>query len=398
MYNINKLGYKKKAAKYFVYNTGRGDEMLKNPFGIRNDKIICVSDLSLDERGEKCNCKCVACESPLIARMGNVNIHHFAHSQKLCDEGHSYVLSMYMLVKEILDNRRKIILPSLIIKYYYSTQHITLDNIQHFIKIVSDTDEQDDIRYIKLFDKKYIDIQETYIKYRSNKVVDALIIKSHDKELALKIGLPDTVCKDYISKAYKGLSTLEIDFRIEDYDLNVLKKHEIEDIIVNQVDNKKWLSNLKISQVYPKIIEENEKYIREQEVKRKEYLEVYKVRQQGRYTSNMNTVSINPIKVNNGVEASKKPDLSQEEKYKAGYAEIIDKFHEDNFEKYSTEVIRDSYEQRWVYCTFCNKVKNADEMASYGGKGTLNQGECSECSRNNRLSSKKARDILFQKT
>jgi len=44
--------------------------VLKIPFAVRDKKIVCIADLGDDERGLKCNCKCIVCKSPLIAKLG----------------------------------------------------------------------------------------------------------------------------------------------------------------------------------------------------------------------------------------------------------------------------------------------------------------------------------------
>lgn len=52
----------------------------KIPYGLRDDRLIHVSQLSRGERGNRCACVCPECKSPLTARMGEVNRHHFAHA------------------------------------------------------------------------------------------------------------------------------------------------------------------------------------------------------------------------------------------------------------------------------------------------------------------------------
>ena len=42
----------------------------------------------------------------------------------------------------------------------------------------------------------------------------------------------------------------------------------------------------------------------------------------------------------------------------------------------------DEYGRRWIKCKICGKIKQDNQMASYGGVGGLNLGICSDCSRN----------------
>lgn len=45
---------------------------VRNPFGVRNGQIITISDLSMEERGQSCNCLCPDCGGHFIARLGDV--------------------------------------------------------------------------------------------------------------------------------------------------------------------------------------------------------------------------------------------------------------------------------------------------------------------------------------
>lgn len=55
------------------------------------------------------------------------------------------------------------------------------------------------------------------------------------------------------------------------------------------------------------------------------------------------------------------------------------------FDPFSTVVLRDKYDRRWVKCTCCGEIKLAQEMSSYGGRGVeCNLGICLNCSRHHR--------------
>ena len=60
--------------------------MLKNPFGMRNGKIVMIADLKESERGARCGCVCPYCKAHFVARLGEVRQPHFAHNGKPCDE------------------------------------------------------------------------------------------------------------------------------------------------------------------------------------------------------------------------------------------------------------------------------------------------------------------------
>ncbi|MHC1748785.1 MAG: hypothetical protein AB9856_10600 [Cellulosilyticaceae bacterium] len=346
--------------------------ILKIPFAIRKGEIICISDLSLAERGLKCGCHCVACNAPLIARMGEFNEHHFAHSTKLCDEGQAYALGMYMLMKELLDKRKQLLVPGIKLRYRYVPHTIGIESAKRLAKIVPVAlKEHKDYRYKVVVKDTVITIGGSVIRYRGNKQVEALVLQVSGRELAVKIALPDSVCKGYSRKAYRGLSTLEIDFRPEDYDLNALTKQEIEQIVIEQLKNKSWISNNKLEGAYEQIVNENNQYAIEFEKKQKELL---KQRQESfkKVAKNASRImhkrgDIRPIK------EEIRLDWQSEEQYNEGFKEI-----EKNFDKTCEHVIRDKYDCRWLYCKDCHQIKREDKMSTYGGDFP-NQGRCSEC-------------------
>lgn len=254
---------------------------------------------------------------------------------------------MYQLAKEILDTSECITLPSLKIAYQHSiSPQITLENISHHIRLVpAKTLEEDNVQYILLFDQMTIPITETYIKYKHNKNIEALIVKSNKKELAIKIALPPTVCKDYKSKPVKNLSTLEIDFMDEEYELNTLTKDEVSKIIVTDVSYKSWISNLKVTKVYDHIIKENDRFIeiynkQQEELRAKRKIweeEQRKIRQQELKTQ----LLMKPKAVMPVYSPPVTSLVPREEQIKRGYEEIVEKF-----DKESTEIISDSFGNR----------------------------------------------------
>ena len=88
---------------------------LRNPFGLRDNRIILIKDIPVNQNGLKCNCVCPACKEPFIAKMGNVLVHHFAHSGKGCDATRSYMTGLYMLLQEFLETKNPLYIPPVIV-------------------------------------------------------------------------------------------------------------------------------------------------------------------------------------------------------------------------------------------------------------------------------------------
>ena len=61
------------------------------------NKIVHISEVV---SGKACNCTCPSCNTPLVAKKGNVKVPHFAHqSTETCEYG--YETSLHMAAKEI---------------------------------------------------------------------------------------------------------------------------------------------------------------------------------------------------------------------------------------------------------------------------------------------------------
>jgi len=82
---------------------------LKNPFALRDGKMICIYDLTKHDSGIACNCTCALCHEPMIARMGDVNRHHFAHSSAGCSNEKAMRLSFYRMLQQNLNERMELL-------------------------------------------------------------------------------------------------------------------------------------------------------------------------------------------------------------------------------------------------------------------------------------------------
>lgn len=67
------------------------------------------------ERGMACNCACPGCKVAVLAKQGTEREWHFAHAKgEKCAEG--YEVSIHELAKQMLRQRKELLLPSLIVK------------------------------------------------------------------------------------------------------------------------------------------------------------------------------------------------------------------------------------------------------------------------------------------
>lgn len=72
---------------------------LKIPYGEKGGRLVHVDDVP---KGLECNCVCPVCRGTLIARKGDINVHHFAHFQGESCDGETL---LHQLGKRLLHDR-----------------------------------------------------------------------------------------------------------------------------------------------------------------------------------------------------------------------------------------------------------------------------------------------------
>jgi hypothetical protein len=349
---------------------------LKTPFALRNDKIVCIADIEHSENGLRCGCICPLCKTHLIARMGDINQHHFAHTGNACDEEKAYKLSLYTLIKELIDERKEIALPEIVIGYDYTLFELTRENICQHINILKCKDKSKHYQFYKQATKQtIIAVDKVDVCYEKSEQIGALEVYSKGKCFAIKVALPTTICKVYQFTQHKDMSTLLIDFRDKNLYLELIDRKMMQQLIIDELSKKTWIHNTKIEASLAEIICENNLRIRNNEI---EYNKMYKVRDQSAENSNQSIIKT--LIPNYLIPNDENSNLSQSEKNKLGYEQVV-----ANFDIESTEPIRDSFDKHWLYCTECKNLKMDDQMRIYGGENSMNKGICRECHRKSQL-------------
>lgn len=75
-------------------------------YGIREGKVVRISEIPTDQRGLKCNCTCPGCGKNLVARLGEKKQKHFAHQGDACDIASAQQTALHMLAKEIIEEKK----------------------------------------------------------------------------------------------------------------------------------------------------------------------------------------------------------------------------------------------------------------------------------------------------
>lgn len=80
------------------------------PFGLSGDRMVSVTEVAA---GLACGCICPACYTPLVARKGDIRVHHFAHrpGNPPCMNGAE--TAIHRMAKQLLAEHLRITLPRL---------------------------------------------------------------------------------------------------------------------------------------------------------------------------------------------------------------------------------------------------------------------------------------------
>ena len=178
---------------------------LRNPFAMKNGKMITIYDLDESSRGLKCDCACPMCNGTFEAKMGEIRQWHFAHSGEPCDRTKQYVNSAFMLVMQLLLDEGRMAFPS----------------YEQYGKLV--------------FKSGTISIKDAEIKYRNDGMAEAIILD--ENQLALRIALDMEYCAGGILRAVDDMSTMLIDLT----DINGLNSAELKEKVCRDLKDKTWI-------------------------------------------------------------------------------------------------------------------------------------------------------------
>ncbi|MBS5825337.1 MAG: hypothetical protein KID00_16085 [Clostridium argentinense] len=223
---------------------------IKLPFAIRGKRVVHISELSEDERGLKCNCICPNCNERVVAKLGEINIHHFAHYNKECKTNIETVLHLF--VKDVLSKYKKVKIPSIILEY--REDYTKLSDFNSLDKISINK------MYEKIVEEQVVEFDEVKLEKRFNDIVPDVVLYKNNYPLIIEIAVTHFI-NEYKKRKIerKGISTLEINMsKINFY---AYDKEELEKIIIYDLECKSWVYNRKLEQEKEKIIYNNLKIL-----------------------------------------------------------------------------------------------------------------------------------------
>jgi hypothetical protein len=232
-------------------------------FGLKEGKVIHISEILIKERGLKCNCTCVKCGQPLVARLGEVNEHYFAHHVK-CNCKGSIETALHLFAKEVLQRNKKLVLPKLSVKYYIEEDKV------HFL-----SEEQTcywrEVKEHVFAEHRDITFDKVEIEYAiADIVADAALYKAN-RHLLVEVKVTHEVDVIKLNKIKEiNVSTIEVDLSKEFDNYYEFDRETVESAIINNTSMKRWIYNVNYEGFKKKLQEQLEKQLQEQLRKEKE--------------------------------------------------------------------------------------------------------------------------------
>lgn len=203
-------------------------------YAMKEGNLVHISEIDSSERGHLCNCTCINCGKPVLAKLGTSKVNHFAHKSDKCLVDKRELLKLYVL-HYILTNK-SLFLPTVIMQYdrnplfdrnfYFTPKRLRGKRIKTISKAMNV--RFSNVSRDKYFKQLFPDIvlykgKEPFIIYLSfGEEIDGEKIKKimKSKVNALVINLSDFLTKQSISN-----------------------KESLEDLVCRRGEHKYWIYN-----------------------------------------------------------------------------------------------------------------------------------------------------------
>ena len=346
---------------------------LKNPFGMRNGKIVMIRDITTAERGAKCNCICPLCQAHFIAKLGDIRQPHFAHDGKPCNFQVAVMTAVYQLMFEALQENPNFVYPAHYGEYTgVSLEHkASLQDIKRSCSFYTQKCGEDDECIIQ---SGTVQVNEVQIHKNGKGVPDALILtKAPAHKLALILVPPESLCKTPTPAPFQQLPTVAV---FMPQDLYMIRSEEIKSVLCTSADCKQWVSNAKID----KWLQGKLKLQNEAHSKRLQEIENERAKRLADIAATKERIQ------REAEEKARQQNLLTEKAREAAtrYREHMRDFPtilKNKYHQLPDKPVTDTFGNDWYYCMLCNQWYPATQMAIYGGQEEGCRGTCSVCGR-----------------
>lgn len=182
----------------------------KNPFAYdMNNNIIMIKTRDYDNKNLYQNCHCPICNEILVAKMGEKNLWHFAHSKNSNCEN-SFETSLHQYAKKVFENNSELLLPEINLGESLSMNMFD-KNLVEDIALWLDYNDWTTECYTTIFEAnkyKYIWLSN---ECKFDNFIPDILIMINEKKVAVEIYVTHSVDELKRKKVYKSnLDMLEI--------------------------------------------------------------------------------------------------------------------------------------------------------------------------------------------
>ena len=200
-------------------------------YGVKNGKIVNISDLPEGKKGLQCECVCPGCGGRLVARKGAKKRHHFAHYNEPCNLVTAQQTALHMLAKEVLEEERTFMFPG----FYVSRNEVNWEP------------DHESYDYYQVPELQYrgpyrARCESVTLEKRVSDFVPDIIVNVRGKVCLIEIAVTHFVDEEKQKKIEAvGLPMVEVD--LSSHHGQSLSRDVIRDVMVNQIDGKTWVYN-----------------------------------------------------------------------------------------------------------------------------------------------------------
>lgn len=206
---------------------------IKLQYGLRDDKLISINDISDEQKGLKCNCYCPGCGMKLQAKLGSGKRQpHFAHNNEACDIVIAHQSALHILAKEIIQEEQKIGLPALKVSF----DDIPKNNIKaNYYELPNE---------LIYKTAQTVMCEQVILEKKISDIVPDVIVKIGERYCLIEIAVTHFIDETKAEKIKKvGLPVIEIDLsELSGMELN---KDNVKKILLEESDLKYWIYNPK---------------------------------------------------------------------------------------------------------------------------------------------------------
>ena len=235
-------------------------------YGIRDGRVVSISEIKPEEYGLRCKCVCPGCGAPLIANLGKIKQKHFSHKGEACDIAAAQQTALHMLAKEIIEDSKKLLFPGVFIEKDDYTDDIEDYRVQTRIPQT--------IEYRKA---AIVKCDSVSLEKRISNIVPVIMVTAKGRGCLIEVAVTHFVDEEKEQKIKEiGLPLFEID--LSDLYNSEFSRKELAEAVLYNPSNRTWIFNPLYDDAKRWAKEQFSKYIHsaEEEIERQDEKEAIK--------------------------------------------------------------------------------------------------------------------------